>query len=140
MLILPVVATAQMSEIRTTAVGNFAMGGFDPVSYFDANEPAKGSEAFSYFWKGARWLFTSQANLEAFRAEPEAFAPAYGGHGAWPVTVGQYVYGDPRIFTITDGRLFLHYTEATRDQWRAEQERLTAQADRNWAADLEQMR
>ncbi|MBV6633095.1 MAG: hypothetical protein KI792_08695 [Alphaproteobacteria bacterium] len=133
-------ASAQVSEIRTTPIGNLAMGGFDPVTYFEADAPAKGSDEFSYHWKGARWLFTSQMNLEAFRANPETYAPAYGGHGAWPVTVGQYVFGDPRLFTITDGRLFLHYTENTRDQWRADQARLTERADRNWATDLEQMR
>lgn len=34
-------------------------------------------------WNGRSWHFSSGANRDAFLADPESYAPAYGGYCAW---------------------------------------------------------
>lgn len=56
----------------------YAIGGYDPVSYFN-EKPEKGDESIAFEWKGAKWLFTSDESRQLFKANPEQYAPQYGG-------------------------------------------------------------
>lgn len=133
-------AHANPSEIAVTPVGNLAVGGFDPVSFTAETGPQLGSSAFRYYWKGANWQFLNAENREAFRATPEAFAPAYGGHGAWAVSVGEFLRGDPRLYQIIDGQVFLFYSEGTLSKWLEDPAFFKQRADLEWAATLPAMR
>ena len=57
-----------------------ALDGYDPVAYFVAGAPTQGAADIAYTWRGARWQFASQANRDAFVADPERYAPQYGGY------------------------------------------------------------
>ena len=57
-----------------------AIKGYDTVAYFTMGKPVKGEEQFAHEWNGARWLFTSSEHLDLFRADPEKYAPQYGGY------------------------------------------------------------
>jgi YHS domain-containing protein len=57
-----------------------AIKGYDPVAYFEEGGPVKGTEEYSFEWKGAKWLFASKEHLESFMENPEKFAPQYGGY------------------------------------------------------------
>ncbi len=57
-----------------------AIKGYDPVAYFIMGKPVKGDDTFTYEWNGARWLFAGQEHLELFSADPEMYAPQYGGY------------------------------------------------------------
>ena len=67
------------SEINTTW-GKVAIKGIDPVAYFTEGRPFKGKKQFEFEWKGAKWRFASAKHLEMFKADPEAYAPQYGGY------------------------------------------------------------
>jgi YHS domain-containing protein len=43
-------------------------------------KPVKGDEQFAYEWNGAQWLFSSRELLDLFAANPEKYAPQYGGY------------------------------------------------------------
>ena len=135
----PSAANANPSEIAVTPVGNLAAGGFDPVSFLGEDGPALGSSSFRYYWKGANWQFVSAENREIFRAAPEAFAPAYGGHGAWAVSVGEFLRGDPRLYQVIDGQVFLFYSEGTMMKWMDNPDYFKQRADREWADTLPDM-
>ena len=60
--------------------GGAAIKGYDPVAYFTEGKPGKSSDQFAFQWKGAKWLFSSKENLGLFMANPEQFAPQYGGY------------------------------------------------------------
>jgi YHS domain-containing protein len=70
--------SAAQPPIYQTAEG--AIDGYDPVAYFVSNAPAKGNKAYSHKWNGADWYFANAENLEKFRADPEKYAPRYGGY------------------------------------------------------------
>ena len=81
--VLLIITTAQpvlaKSAINTNWRG-FAVKGYDVVAYFTAGQPTKGNKAFSHKWMGATWRFSTAEHLEAFKAEPEKYAPQYGGY------------------------------------------------------------
>jgi hypothetical protein len=59
-----------------------ALEGFDPVSYFLGDGPKPGLPEYELVWSGVAWRFASAANREAFRRDPEAYAPRFGGYDA----------------------------------------------------------
>jgi hypothetical protein len=39
---------------------------------------------------------------------PEKYVPAYGGYCAFGISVGKKFIGDPEVWRIVDGRLYLN--------------------------------
>ncbi|MGB0684150.1 MAG: YHS domain-containing (seleno)protein [Magnetovibrionaceae bacterium] len=118
--------------IYTGTLSNTAVQGYDPVAYFKAGKQTKGSKDFAVDYKGTTWLFSSQANLEAFKADPEAFAPQYGGYCAWAVSQGYTAKGDADHWRIVDGKLYLNYSAGVQAEWEQNIPGNIAAADSNW--------
>ena len=53
------------------------------MAYFTEGGPVKGKPELRLEWQGAVWSFASEENRAAFAADPEKFAPRYGGYCAW---------------------------------------------------------
>src|SRR5262245_15678225 len=85
-----------------------ALKGYDPVAYFTENKPVKGLSEFAYEWMGAEWYFSSAANRELFMANPEKYAPQYGGYCAYAVSRGHTADISPNNWKIVEGRLYLN--------------------------------
>lgn len=111
---------------------NLAVKGFDTVAYFTAQAAVEGKPELAYVWKGAKWLFSNRENLEKFRANPEAFAPQFGGYCAYAVSHGYTADGDPQVWRIVDGKLFLNYSPQVKELWEREPEKFIADGTRNW--------
>ena len=110
----------------------FAIRGYDPVAYFEDNKPVKGQPEFAYEWQGAKWLFSSQANKDAFAAEPLRYAPQYGGYCAYAVSLGKTASTDPKAWTIHDGKLYLNYSKSVQRTWSKNIAENIHKADQNW--------
>lgn len=96
----------------------YAIEGYDAVNYFTENAPAKGVSDFSLTYKNQQWHFKNAQNLALFKADPSKYAPQYGGHCAWRMAKdGVGVYGDPNIWTIVDGKLYLNYNKEINNRW-----------------------
>jgi len=76
-----------------------------------------GKAEFEYQWNGATWRFSSGANLAAFKANPEAYAPQYGGYCAKALSEGNLASIDPRAWKIVDGKLYPNYSADVQAQW-----------------------
>lgn len=112
---------------------NVAVGGYDAVSYFRGDgTPVKGDARYSVTWKGAEWHFESQANADAFKADPAAFAPQYGGHCAWAMSSGSLAPGDPAFYKVVDGKLYLNFNEEIQQSWLSDIPGFIAKADSAW--------
>jgi YHS domain-containing protein len=131
LLALPLPAAA-LDPVNQTRFGGKAIEGYDPVAYFEQGEPVKGSKQWSAEWNGATWLFASAAHRDLFAADPEAYAPRYGGYCAWAVSQGYTAGIDPEAWTIRDGRLYLNYSPEIQERWLAEVEEAIDRADANW--------
>ena len=77
-LAFPSVSTAK-DAINTNWQG-VAVKGYDPVAYFTMGEPVKGNKEFQINWQGAKWRFSSAVHRDLFAANPEKYAPQYGGY------------------------------------------------------------
>lgn len=129
-------AFAASPEIYTGLLSNLAVGGYDPVAYFDAGAPAKGSKEFSFDYNGATWRFASAGNLEKFKANPSAYAPQYGGYCAWAVAQNYTAPGNPENWSVRGGKLYLNYNDKVQSDWLKDPDGFIVKADANWPAVL----
>lgn len=118
--------------IYTGLLSNVAVGGHDVVAYFTAGEPVEGSREHSLEWRGAEWRFASAEHKETFQADPERYAPAYGGYCAWAVAQGKTAAGRPQHWAIHDGRLYLNYSRRIQERWDADREGHIRAAREHW--------
>ncbi len=56
-----------------------AIKGYDPVAYFTQSRAVKGSRDHTYQWRESNWYFSSATHRDLFVADPERYAPQYGG-------------------------------------------------------------
>jgi hypothetical protein len=80
-------------------------------------------------WRGAEWYFSSQEHLDMFTADPEKFAPQYGGYCAYAMSDGRLVGVDEEAFTILDGKLYLNYSKSVMKEWRTNTTQFIAEGD-----------
>jgi len=109
-----------------------AIGGYDPVAYFTAGEAVKGSPDVTAEYGGSSFHFASEANRDAFSADPGRYAPQYGGFCAFGTARGYKAKIDPSAFTIVEGRLYLNYNVDVQARWRGDVQGHIAKADANW--------
>ena len=111
-----------------------AIRGYDTVAYFTENKPVKGKPEFQYEWKHGTWFFSSQENLELFKASPEKYAPQYGGYCAYAIAIDQLVPIDPSQFTILDNKLYLNYSPRIQRRWDKNRTAYLIDSEKNWPA------
>jgi len=119
-------------QVFTEFRSKLALDGYDPVAYFKGGKPVKGSKEHAATWKGATWHFVSAENKAAFEADPQAFAPQYGGYCAWAVSQGYTAKGDPGHWRIVGGKLYLNYNAAVQKDWEKDIPGHIAKGDKNW--------
>ena len=113
-----------------------AIRGTDPVAYFTQNRPVEGRKKHQHDYQGATFYFSSAENRDLFAANPEKYAPQYGGYCAWAVSLGYTASTVPEAFTIVDGKLYLNYSLGVRSQWEADQANRIRLGDKNWPSVL----
>ena len=121
-----------LDEINSTYFGSKAIEGYDAVAYFTEGRAIEGSKEFEFSWKGANWRFASAENLTAFHANPESFAPQFGGYCAWAVSQNDTAKIDPTQFTVYEGKLYLNYSKEISERWRASKDKFIIAANRFW--------
>lgn len=128
----PLAVHAASPEIFTGLVKGVAVGGYDPVAYFTDHKPVPGRGDILYSWKGVTWRFASEANRAAFEGSPEKYAPQYGGYCAYAVSQGGVAKGDPTVWTIIGGKLYLNLSPAVQTLWAKDEAGYIKAADKNW--------
>lgn len=111
-----------------------AINGYDSVAYFTQNAPVKGLDAHTYEYKGAKWKFANQANLELFKNNPEKYGPQYGGYCAFAVANDSLAKVDPNQFTVHEGKLYLNYDAAVQKDWLKDKAGFIRKADAKFQA------
>lgn len=133
---LPLIAlggrAALAAEPPVFATRGTAINGYDPVAYFTEARPERGAEPITLDWNGTTWRFASAANRDIFAANPERFAPQYGGYCAYAVANGYTASTDPDAFTVHDGKLYLNFNRRIRTRWERDIPGNVARADANW--------
>ena len=117
--------------LNTDASGS-ALRGYDAVAYFAVDKAVKGDPKFEYAWNGAKWFFSSEENMKKFQADPESYAPAFGGYCAYAVSEGYTADADPEAWKIVDGKLYLNYNQDVQKTWEKNEAERIANAKANW--------
>ena len=114
-----------------------AINGYDPVAYFTENRPVEGSEDLTHDWNGATWRFSTEENRALFAADPEAYAPQYGGYCAYAVANGYTAKTEPDAWTVNEGKLYLNFNRSIRRRWERNIPGYITSADANWPSVLQ---
>lgn len=131
-LAFPHVAIAAKDAIYTSLLSSTAVDGYDTVAYFTEGKPVKGNSDFATEYMGATWEFASQENLDLFLADPEKYAPAYGGYCAYAVALGSTAKGDPEQWEIYNDRLYLNVNADIQKKWTADKPGYLEKSEANW--------
>jgi len=137
LLLLAPLALA-LSPVNKSKLSSLAIQGYDPVSYFTDAKATKGQKTFEYEYQGAKWRFSSKQNLDQFKADPEAYAPQFGGYCAWAVSQGYTANIDPKAWKVLEGKLYLNYNQSVQAKWEKDAETLIVKGNENWPKLLEE--
>jgi YHS domain-containing protein len=119
------------SRGATLAGPGLAAHGYDVVSFF-GGQPVIGSDTFALAHNGATYRFSSQANLDTFKAEPLKYEPAFGGYCAYGAALNKKFDGDPRFWKVVDGRLYLNLNGDIQAKWSEDIPANIKKAESNW--------
>jgi YHS domain-containing protein len=133
--VAPAIAADPAPPVHATAQG-IAIGGYDTVAYFTDGRPVLGSAEFAHRWNGVTWRFASADARDRFAADPEAYAPRFGGYCAWAISQNYIAPGDPLIWRIVDGQLYLNFNARARELWEADRPAAIARGHANWPSVL----
>ncbi len=119
-------------QVNHTMFSDEAINGYDVVAYFTESKAIEGTEDHTHVWREASWNFSSSENKELFKANPETYAPQYGGYCAFAASKGFTANPEPDSFEIIDGKLYLFAGEEVKTEWLAQLEENIKAADKNW--------
>lgn len=117
-------------------ISDLMLRGFDPVSYFAQETPVKGKPDFRQAYQHGTYLFSTNANLEKFAANPDKYIPQYGGFCSKGVSYAIRAGGDPLSYAIRDDRLFIFANEYAKDYWQLDPADFVGKADGYWESEL----
>ena len=121
----------------------FAASGFDVVAYFDLPQnpagqsqpaPVPGKATITAEYNSAVFAFSTEANRDAFVADPARYAPQFDGHCAYGVAKGDKVPANPMLWRIVDDKLYLNITNRVVRFWEKDIPGNITLADGNWAS------
>ncbi|MBD8524635.1 YHS domain-containing (seleno)protein [Pseudomarimonas arenosa] len=130
LLLLSTFTAQAVDEVFSTEDG--ALRGYDVVAYHTEHKPVLGSAAITHPWNGVTWRFANEANRDRFAADPQRYAPQYGGYCAYGTSRGYKVSTQPEAFAIVDGKLYLNYNTEVQKTWNQDQPTFIQQANQVW--------
>jgi YHS domain-containing protein len=119
------------SQINLDAHG-VALGGYDPVAYFDGGKPTHGIARIFASYSGARYLFASPEHRRTFLKNPRKYVPEFGGFCVVGTAFGEKVDVDPKTGEVVNGKLYLNNSQRALDIFNKDQSGTIAKAKSTW--------
>ncbi len=127
--------------ISTNWLNDVTIGGHDTVAYHQPqnitqHRAVEGSKKLTVEWGGAVWRFSNEEHRALFESDPERYRPAYGGHCANALSLGEgLVKTDGATWEIYEDMLYVFYAPRGRERWNdGSWETYKVDADRAWQA------
>lgn len=105
-LVAPHVAFAEAPLVSVGKDG-VAIQGYDSHAYWSLGAPQEGVETHVVVWKGAPWHFATAEDAALFAGNPDSYAPRFGGFCTRAMSLRKVVDGDPEVWRIFEGALYL---------------------------------
>lgn len=125
-------AAAAAKDLVNVDRRGLALEGHDPVAFFVDGRPLLGDPAFTASHRGATYRFASREHQALFTADPDRYAPAFGGFCAYALSRGSTAPVEIETWQIFDGRLLLNYNLQVKAKFDVDRAALLARADANW--------
>jgi YHS domain-containing protein len=105
LFLITTTSTPAMAQhlVNTTSEG-LALEGYDPVAFFADKKATPGRLEYEATYQGATYRFASRDHQRKFRADPERFAPQYGGFCAYAASFGKLAPVQIRTWSVVDGK------------------------------------
>lgn len=134
-LVLVLLVFAAKAQEYNTDATKIALNGYSAVSYVDLNLAQRGLLAHKSEYNGLKYYFTSAEQKASFDANPENYAPQYGGWCATGIAVGAKFRTDPNKFLVQDGKLYVFLNDLevdAKELWLKDPKGMRGKADENW--------
>ena len=120
---------------RATAVfDQAALEGYCPVSYQLVNKAVKGNAEFTYLYGKDLYRLAGAKERAAFDKNPRKYLPQFDGYCTEAVTRGKRYPGDPLVFAVVDGKLYLFFDPAAKKKFDADVTDAIKKANAGWRA------
>ncbi len=108
------------------------LAGHDVVSYFTENAAIEGQANYTATYNDAIYYFSSEDNRNTFNANPEKYAPQYGGFCAYGAALGKKFDIDGKAFEVVDGKLYVNKNLDVYEAWVEDKAENIEGADKQW--------
>ena len=118
--------------VNVSGASKAAISGYDPVAFFTDSKPVNGSPFITAEHQGATYFFASEEHKKLFTANPDKYAPQFGGFCAFGVGLDKLFPVDINTWQVRDGKLYLNLNGDILKKFNADFEGNVAKADKNW--------
>ena len=118
--------------VNVAGASRIALNGYDPVAFFTDAKPVSGSPFIKGSYQGADYLFATEDHKTLFLANPEKYAPQYGGYCAYGVGREALAPVDISTWQVRDGKLYLNFNQEFNEKFNADFDGHVVKAERNW--------
>lgn len=115
-----------------TDANGVILAGHDTVAYHTESRPVLGKPGITAVYNDAIYRFASEANRDLFVANPEKYAPAYGGFCAFGATFGKKFSVDGKAFKVVDGQLYVNKNLSVAKTWNKDIPGHIVEANQHW--------
>lgn len=126
------VATREL--VNVSGASKAAISGYDAVAFFTDAKPVNGSPFISAEYQGATYFFASEEHKSLFTANPEKYAPQFGGFCAYGVGLGRLFPVDINTWQVRNDKLYLNLNSGILEKFNADFSGNVSKADQNWPA------
>ncbi|MEL6874955.1 MAG: YHS domain-containing (seleno)protein [Pseudomonadota bacterium] len=121
-----------VSAGMTAANAPLGLHGVDPVAFISTGNRIEGAAKFSAVHDNVAYYFSSQANLDKFKAAPARYLPQNGGFCTFGVSVGKKFDGNPRWADVRNGKLYVFLSEEIFNAYQKDPAGTISKAEANW--------
>jgi len=118
--------------VNVSGASKAAVSGYDTVAFFTEAKPVNGSPFIAAEYQGATYFFATEEHKALFTANPEKYAPQFGGFCAFGVALDKLFPVDISTWQVRDGKLYLNLNRDILQKFNADFAGNTAKANKNW--------
>jgi YHS domain-containing protein len=127
-----IIVAENEGKAKKVHLNNVILKGYDPVAYFKQGKAVPGNPAIKSEYKGATYLFASQADKADFDKDPGKYEPQYGGFCANSMAHGRRSDINPKAFRVYRGKLYVCSSQRALTEFSANIDPNISKADQNW--------
>ena len=132
LLAMALLGAGSLALADSSAYSTVGMAGYDLLSYRTGEKPLRGNGNHLAVYDGVTYLFVSEENRKMFERNPDKYLPAFGGYCADGVSVGKKFIGDPDVWEIVDGQLYVNLDNKIKGLWIEDVAGNIKKANNNW--------